>query len=415
MTGGSFDALNNTEQVHLAAPPPGVFTIRVRGTSVVAPAADPHQGYALVATGDLVSPVPAVYMTPGGELPAFVSPGTATDVAVLIQSGAQTPVAGSARLYYRVDGRGFSSVTLTPSGGNLYHASLPAANCGQLIEYYFAVDGAGGATQTLPAGAPASLFSARVRTERLVLSDDFSQDSGWSVTGNPADGAFERGVAQLVMQCNRTAQPAGDHTGGACVGVFGTHLSAGADADTGDLDGPGATRLESPAMNLSAFEAAELSAWVWFYDGYVNDDVVTVEATSDGSTWMPVATLRTGTTTWQYVRVRLDPSVSLTSQVRVRFVAEDVGRDSTMEVLVDDVVVRAWGCGLPPACVKGDINGNGAVDGDDIAPFIELLNAACPDSAPLSMRCAGDFDGDNRVTSADVAGFAACLLGVGCP
>ncbi len=49
LTGGSPDALNDVERVLLAAPPPGAYTVRVRGTSVpLGP-----QGYAVVANGAL--------------------------------------------------------------------------------------------------------------------------------------------------------------------------------------------------------------------------------------------------------------------------------------------------------------------------------------------------------------------------
>lgn len=49
MTGGSSDSVNNSEQVHLAAPEAGVWRIDVAGTAVN----QDTQGYALVVTGDV--------------------------------------------------------------------------------------------------------------------------------------------------------------------------------------------------------------------------------------------------------------------------------------------------------------------------------------------------------------------------
>ena len=54
--GGSRDARNNVEQVHLSSPEPGLYTIEVRGTAVN----QSTQGYALVATGALTPADPPV-------------------------------------------------------------------------------------------------------------------------------------------------------------------------------------------------------------------------------------------------------------------------------------------------------------------------------------------------------------------
>ncbi|MFQ5424233.1 MAG: S8 family serine peptidase [Phycisphaerae bacterium] len=53
-TGGTADALNNTEQVHRLSPVAGMYTIEVIGTAV----AVGTQGFALVITGDLTPAVP---------------------------------------------------------------------------------------------------------------------------------------------------------------------------------------------------------------------------------------------------------------------------------------------------------------------------------------------------------------------
>ncbi|MCK6486686.1 MAG: dockerin type I domain-containing protein, partial [Phycisphaerae bacterium] len=56
----------------------------------------------------------------------------------------------------------------------------------------------------------------------------------------------------------------------------------------------------------------------------------------------------------------------------------------------------------------GDCNGDGRIDGEDIAAFVGLLIEG-PAAAGLS--CAADLTGDDDVTPADHAAFVTLLLG----
>ncbi len=59
-------------------------------------------------------------------------------------------------------------------------------------------------------------------------------------------------------------------------------------------------------------------------------------------------------------------------------------------------------------CRPSDMDANGAVNGADLQPFIEvLLN---PAGATLLLRCAADTDADGNVTVADIPGFVNALL-----
>ncbi|GMU34004.1 MAG: hypothetical protein AMXMBFR20_18760 [Planctomycetia bacterium] len=56
----------------------------------------------------------------------------------------------------------------------------------------------------------------------------------------------------------------------------------------------------------------------------------------------------------------------------------------------------------------GDMNGDGAANGLDIAPFVEVLLGSVPSSCQTA---SGDFDESQSVTIDDVGGFVAALVG----
>jgi len=76
------------------------------------------------------------------------------------------------------------------------------------------------------------------------------------------------------------------------------------------------------------------------------------------------------------------------------------------------------GYGLPTTvsfiapCVRGDLNGDGYIDGDDIQVFENVLLGNDTDPNHI---CAADFDGDDVVDMADVPEFTVCLVYQLCP
>lgn len=63
-------------------------------------------------------------------------------------------------------------------------------------------------------------------------------------------------------------------------------------------------------------------------------------------------------------------------------------------------------------CIKGDVNGDGLVDGGDIAAFVSVLL----DGGSFVERCAADIDESGVADHFDVGPFAALLIGVAyCP
>ncbi len=119
--------------------------------------------------------------------PELVDPGVNTTFLVQVLEGNESPVPGSEQLYYSVNGGSFAASPMTALGDGLYEATIPAASCEDVIEYYIEIIGDGGTERTLPEDAPQILFTAHVGqiVEEAVLATDFDAGlpPGWSATG----------------------------------------------------------------------------------------------------------------------------------------------------------------------------------------------------------------------------------------
>lgn len=59
-------------------------------------------------------------------------------------------------------------------------------------------------------------------------------------------------------------------------------------------------------------------------------------------------------------------------------------------------------------CIKGDVNGDGLIDGQDVQAFVTvLLNPPCVESRSF---CAADVDNNSVIGSSDATGLAQLLL-----
>ncbi|MEE8169087.1 MAG: S8 family serine peptidase, partial [Phycisphaerae bacterium] len=412
ITGGSADPLNSVEQVHLATPAVGAYTIRIDAFNVPAPSMNPMQGYTLVVTGDIAAPADAVFLEPAGTLPDHIQAGSPANVVVRVQGSSEQLVPGSPTLHHRFQsvGGAYTAAAMQALGGDLYTASLPAGTCGDSIEYYFSADGDLGGNVTLPASAPGAVFAAALANRVIVLEDDFESDAGWTVEAGATGGNFERAIPEPMQECGRDTQPGADHSTGACSFCFVTGALAGGGPNAQDVDG-GVTRLVSPVLDLSNYTSATVRAYVWFYEGYLPDNEVTIDvSTNGGASWTTAETLEHGRSDWREIEFRVEDAAALTSQFQLRVSADDAGTDSVMEVLIDDVRIVGWSCVVPPTCRKGDMNGDDLVDGEDAQGFIDAFLADCAGLLSIQARCAADFNEDSTLGMDDVSDFVDCLL-----
>ena len=340
------DHINNIEQVQVANPQAGVWTIEVYGYNVP----QGPQPFSLV--GDGASNVRTVISFPNG-LPDTVPPGTPQTVNVEVATYGESLVAGSPTLYYRASGGSFQSTPLTFISGTLYQATLPAAVCSDTPEYYFSAEGDVSGLVTSPSDAPASVYGYDIGEFTVYFTDSFETDQGWTVYNGATTGNWERADPQAVDSSGTTTQPEDDHTTAGTL-CYVTGPLAGSSAGSYDVDG-GPTYLTSPTFDLAGADAT-VSYWRWYHISTQLDDQLTVEiSNNNGSSWTTVEAITTRQT-WTYAEWQVSDFVTPTSQMKVRFTADDSPNNSLVEALIDDFRVDAFTCQSDPpeACCYPD-------------------------------------------------------------
>ncbi|MEL7472842.1 MAG: S8 family serine peptidase [Planctomycetota bacterium] len=410
--------LDNLEQVLFTAPESGVYTVEVFGHDVP----QGPQDVSVVSSHDL-SEVTGLDLAT--SLPLMLAPATPLDVRVSLGGDTVTP--GTAFVSFGMGGS-FSQIELIDLGGGEWGATLPSQYCdtGEPVELYFEVQGDSSGLVTLPIAGAASPFSIVIGEAVTLFTDDFSSNNGWSV-GAPGDSATS-GVWELAVPQGTEAQPAGAFSP---PNAWITEAAAGGGQGAFDIDG-GATTLTSATYDLSGATDPVISYYRWYSNttgGAPGADTLRIEiSNNNGASWVDAETVGPsglGTTGgWFESGFRVRDAVSLSDQIRVRFVAEDAADGSIVEAAIDDLAITDVVCGVsaPGGCAPADITtestSNGVPDG-----LITLSDF----SYYLSLWSTGDPAADVTVTSACVYGSGgdgvdlsdfACYLSewsLGCP
>lgn len=406
--GGSPDFRNNVEQVHVQNPAVGVWTVRVEALNVpVGP-----QGFAICVSGDVAPDLPPLTIELPDGAPGKLPPGVPTSFDVQIVPGEENLVPESLQLVYRYDGGTYLTSPLTPLGGDLYQATLPAPTCDDTPEFYITASGDGGSTRTEPPDAPATVFTAAVGVDVTYFDDAMETDQGWSV-GAPDDtatlGIWDRADPQGTTNAGLQVQPEDDHTLAGTI-CWVTDSRAGASAGVFDVDG-GKTTLFSPVLDLSGTDA-RISYWRWYSNHAGSSpyaDTFVIDITADGSTWVNVETVGpTGPEVeggWFYHEFLVSDFVTPSATVQMRFVASDLGAASLVEAAVDDFRADEFVC-TPGGCPQ-DLDGDGQVGLSDLSRLLE--NFGQP-GGPQD----GDITGDGQVGLADLSALLE-VFGGPCP
>jgi len=327
------------------------------------------------------------------NLPIVIPAASSAEVRIstIFDECAAAPVG---TLFWRpVGGGAFTPIAMTPSGAE-FAATLAAGPCGQSIEYYaeFAVTGVSGVNR-IPS-APGTYIVATTLEPTPVFADNFESNLGWTVTNSPllTDGAWTRGVPVLPPSIGA---PSADADGsGQC------YLTDNALGNS-DVDG-GSTTLTSPVMN-----ASDPNSYIQYARWYHNrgganpgTDTMLVEVSDNGgASWFPLETVgpsgpeNAGGWIRRAFRVNDIPSISATSQFRIRFIAQDPAPGAIVEAGVDDVRLTVYACA--PAVCAGDVNGDGSTNALDFNILASNFGQ------PVAPNTLGDLNGDGEVNALD--------------
>ncbi len=351
-----------------------------------------------VSTGNVEEsftiPIGVDFIIDGGA-PVQVMAGIPESFNLDILNNCGAPLTpGTARLVMTINGGEPFDIPLDTAEGATggFTATIPALACDDVVSYYIAADTLDGEF-TFPAEGAAEQFDVQVVTEiQTPFVDDFESDLGWFVFGDADEGQWERAV------------PAGNNgfRGDPITDADGSGMCYVTDnSENGDVDG-GATTLFSPTFDATGEGDAFLNYYVWYVNdiGTFTDDSLLVEISNDdGMNWTVAEELFSSTDGWELHSIRIADIIEPTSTMRIQVTASDLNDGSVVEAGFDGVAIQRIICDV--SLLIGDLNGDGAVDGADLAAL--LANWGLPGGS--------DLDGDGTTNGADLAALLANWTG----
>lgn len=287
-----------------------------------------------------------------GGAPAILNPaGDSIEVSAVVL-GANSLDPGSLTLNYDI-GAGFTSAPMTQLPSGNFTGTFPSVPCGTTVNWFVAAMASSGAESTLPEGAPSAFFSATYGDGiTIAASNDMQANDSW-VGGVPGDtastGAWTRG-----NPVGTDAQPEDDNSAAGADCWFTGQGAQGGGLGANDVDG-GSTTLTTRVYDVSALIDPTVSYFRWYSNdegGNPNEDVFDVEISDDGGgSWTllervgPSGPSTTGG--WIRASFRVADFVTLTSDLRLRFIAEDANGGSIVEAAIDDFEISSTDCGNP--------------------------------------------------------------------
>jgi hypothetical protein len=288
--------------------------------------------------------------------------GSGYQVNATITSTAAALVTSELKVFYRVDGGAFEFVQLVSAGApDEFTATIPALTANGVVEYYLYAEDAVGNTRTSPSAAPASLWDFDV----AYAYDDVEGDvSGWSL-GVAGDNATT-GVWERIDPVGTAAQPEDDATvdpAGTLAFVTGQcggpNCSGGCTLGCNDIDN-GTTTLLSPVWDMDGATGVRVRVDQWYSNNTgaaPNEDSWVIDLSNDGgSSWTNVYSSTATNAAWTTLDFDVDALFGAADQVRIRFVASDLGSGSVVEAAVDDIRIFGDFAGPPvdaPVVVAG--------------------------------------------------------------
>ena len=322
---------------------------------------------------------PQTFTLPAG-IPYPDAPETAASVDIKIIDGGAAYQPGSGKIYRRIGATGpFSPSALVAVGGGVYRGTLPAADCGETIQFYFEAKTTANQVLTYPPQGAAAPLSTKAAQSVVAYDDACETNKGWTPSA-PNDTATSGKWNRMNPQ-GTSAQPEDDHTPAPGAWCWVTDGNAGATVNDKDVDGGLATimspKLDATAGGAVANPEAYISYWRWYSNNQSanpNADSMPVQISGDnGQSWQVLETVSENAGTWVQKTFKVNTFVTPTASIRIRFIARDLGGDSAVEAAIDDVRLTVIGCPAPPPSCYADCDTSGALDIDDFICFQTLV------------------------------------------
>ncbi len=325
--------------------------------------------------------------------PAIVSDGSTPGVTIKVTPRLENPIAGTITLHYQFNNNGYQSTIMTSLGDGLYNATFPMVDWKDHVEYYFTAQGDLGALIYLPNNAPTDTYQFIAGKNRIVYANNFESGNGWTTeTLGASSGFWQRGIP--VNADGWDYDPVADADGsGQCF------LTQNASGNT-DIDG-GTVGLISPLIDMS-FGEITIAYDYYFCLNRASDgtDLLVVEIDNNDDNWYQIAIHATdGGQMWRHHAIDMDTitnsGVTLSSNMRLRFKANDADTQSLVEAGIDALSVTSTRITRP-----GDMDGDNDVDMIDYALFSShWLTSNC--SLCQGADCAGE-DGNVNLNDLDI-------------
>jgi len=343
-------------------------------------------------------------------LPDLISSIGGDTLSVEIVPSPVDPVVPGSGTFHVDAGSGFQQFALVTNSATTFSATFPAlVKCPANVEYFISFDLESGTTVTAPAAGAPGAFSV-LAADQVDQDDlyDFETPVGFSA-GAPGDNATT-GVWVRVNPNGTAAQPEDDNTASGTIAWVTGQGSVGGGLGDNDIDG-GTTSLVSNQIDLTATESATISYARWYSNNAgasPNADVFEVFVSDDdGANYMLVETVGpsgAGTSGgWIETGFNVGDFVDLTSTIRVKFVASDLGSGSIVEAGIDDV--RIFGASCAADSCPADLTGDGVLDFFDVSAFLAAFGNLDPSA---------DFTQDGAYDFFDVSAFLTAFSD-GCP
>lgn len=359
-------------------------------------------------------PLTFAFLFPDG-LPARPTlPGAPIVLRTDVFSRCITVVPNSGRFFWRYAGAAtYNEVTMNQIVPDSYFAVLPGQQCGTSIQYHFRVNTNEGFKYWPSVNNGPGIATIFVAERFAEFTDDFERPTGWDLVDSTATAGFWARVEPIA-----TAAAPGDDTSphGTSCWVTQQSVEAGEPATANDVDG-GFTTLNSPLYDFRNYDDVEVSYWRWYSNGVSGSrfqDRFRIEVSdNDGQSWRSGETVGPGSASdpnvnpgWRFAAWKLSArGLAPSDKIRVRFIAEDAGTESTVEAAIDDFAIRGFGCPLVPPCYA-DFNGDGGVDGADVEAFYLVWSTG---------ESAADVNQDGGVDGGDIETFFIAWESGECP